>query len=120
MPNTPQGLKPPQDPHDTSAWMAYSEAANPGRVELPDATERERREWNRRVRVYRMVPAVRRHIARSRGEGLPRPRGAGRPAGRRTRHVAQCTSSSDPGEPGEQPAVPLRLAPRRATWTTRS
>ena len=40
----------------------------------------------------------------------PRPRGAGRPAGRRQRHIARATSSSDPGDDGpEPPLVPRDL-----------
>src|SRR5215207_346533 len=103
---TVTGPAPPQDPRDTAAWMAYNAALYPDKVELRDATEPERREWNRKVRVYRMIPAVRRHLSDQQGATvIQMPRRTLGPGGRPRAQAARSSAASgDSGDDDPPPA----------------
>jgi hypothetical protein len=102
----------PDDPHDHNSWMQYVEALNPGKVTLTDdATDEQRREWNRKVRVYRLNPMVRRHAATMTRPApvIACPTRTDRPRERRDRSGRSSARSGDSGSDsdGSEPEPPL-------------
>jgi hypothetical protein len=112
----------PENPRDTHSWTAYIAALYPDKVTLTDATDDERRDWNRKVRVYRLNPVVKRHAERAAGAqviAFPKHRTAvARQRERRSRSGRSSARSGDSGsdDGSEPPAADRWRWASDASW----